>query len=216
MGGQLIANYLAAHPDRVARATVASPGAIWQPAYPDSTDLTPGGQQDQNAALARHPRFAVAAALLTMVGPRPTHTLFPGDQIDTVYQAFVGDLDLKAGCQSPHPPDRTPTGNGSPRYGFWVNMMTTRDDVVHVPDPRPALRTVTTPVLVMRGQCDKVAWPVTREYRDLLPHAILITIPSAGHDIPADRPELYDAAVRAFLLAQPLPRPPYTAEAPPW
>jgi proline iminopeptidase len=91
-----------------------------------------------------------------------------------------------------------------------------RADDQRVADPRPALRSVSTPVVVMRGRCDQIAWKVTREYRDLLPHAVLITIPDAGHEIPSDRPSLYDTAVRAFLLNQPLPRPRHTAETPPW
>ena len=214
-GGQFIANYLAAHVDRVVRATVASPGAIWEPAYPDSTNLTAGGARDQNPALARHPRFAAAAVLLKVVGPQTTHTLFPDGQVDTEYQAFVGDLDLRGGCQNPHLRGLRPTGNGSPRFGFWVNMMTTRD-AEQVPDPRPSLRKASTPILVMRGQCDQLAWNVTREYRDLPPNAVLITIPDAGHEIPTDQPTLYDTAVRAFLLNESLPRPPYIAETPPW
>jgi proline iminopeptidase len=68
----------------------------------------------------------------------------------------------------------------------------------------------------MRGQCDQLAWNVTREYRDVLPNSVLITIPDAGHEIPTDQPTLYEAAVSAFLLNQPLPPPPYTAETPPW
>lgn len=43
-GGPLIANYLAAHPDRVAKAVVYSPGPIWTPAFPD--DLTDSARKD--------------------------------------------------------------------------------------------------------------------------------------------------------------------------
>lgn len=213
-GGQLIANYLAAHPDRVGRATVASPGPIWEPAYPDNANLTAGGARDQSTVLARHPRFTVANLLLSAAGPQSTYTLFPDGQVDTEYQAFVGGLDLRAGCQNPHPPGLRPTGNGEARYGFWVNAMTTRS-AQRVADPRPALRKVSTPVLVMRGQCDQLAWNVTREYRDVLPNALLITIPEAGHEIPTDQPTLYDTSVRDFLLNEPLPRPSYAAETPP-
>jgi proline iminopeptidase len=209
-GGQLIANYLAAHPDRVARAAVASPAPIWSPAYPGSTELTPGGERDQRKALTHHPRFMIAHALLEAVGPRITYTLLPDGQMDGEFEAFTGDLDMRAGCRDGHRPYRRPTSNGSPRFGFWVNAMTTRD-TEHVADPRPALRRVSTPVLVMRAQCDYLAWPVTREYRDLLPNATLITVPHSGHEISTDQPRPYDTAVRDFLLDTPLPQRPYTA-----
>lgn len=41
-GGQLIANYMVAHPERVARAVVSSPGRIWAPAFEDG-GLTAAG-----------------------------------------------------------------------------------------------------------------------------------------------------------------------------
>jgi proline iminopeptidase len=214
-GGQLIANYLAAHPARVARAVVTSPGPIWSPAFPNGTQLTPGGNRDQRQALARYPRFLVAHALLESVGPHTTHTLLPDRQVDDVYQRFAGDLDMWAGCQDGHPPARHRTGNGSPAFGFWVNAMTT-DNAQQIPDPRPALRHVSTPVLVLRAQCDYLAWPVTREYRDVLPNAVLLAVPHAGHELPSDQPEFYATAVGNFLLNTPLPQSPYTSAAPPW
>jgi pimeloyl-ACP methyl ester carboxylesterase len=38
------------------------------------------------------------------------------------------------------------------------------------PDPRPRLRGNTTPALVLRGECDYIAWPVAREYRRAASH----------------------------------------------
>lgn len=207
-GGQLIANYLAAHPDRVARAVVVSPGTIWSPAYPGNEHLSPAGRQDQQGVLARHPRFTAAQVLLEAGGSRAAHTLLPDSPMDGVYQAFVTDLDMSPGC--PDPPARTPAG-----FGFWVNAMTTRD-ARRIADPRPALRAVTAPLLILRGECDYLAWEVAREYRDLLPNATLLPVDGAGHDIATDRPDRYRATVSAFLLDQPLPSAPYLADAPPW
>jgi hypothetical protein len=71
-----------------------------------------------------------------------------------------------AGCQDGHPPARYPTGDGAPTFGFWVNAMTSADSQ-RIPDPRPTLRHVSSPVLVMRAQ-----WtnhypnrPTPRQYR---------------------------------------------------
>src|SRR5690606_33249651 len=43
-GGQLIAEYMAAYPERVERAVVSSPGSIWAPAFDEDTHLTTGGR----------------------------------------------------------------------------------------------------------------------------------------------------------------------------
>lgn len=212
-GAQLIANYLAAHPDRVARAVVASPGTIWPPAYPDSRQLTPEGRRDQQTVLSRHARFVTAQALLAVAGPRAAHTLLPDRLMDGVYQEFVSELDMNPGC--PDPPAGTATDAPPTGFGFWVNALTTRD-ARRVADPRPALRAVTAPVLVLRTECDYLAWEVAREYRDLLPNASLLPVDDAGHDIAADQPDRYRTAVTAFLLDQPLPAPPYLADTPPW
>ncbi|HEX6685162.1 MAG TPA: alpha/beta hydrolase [Candidatus Limnocylindrales bacterium] len=211
-GGQLIANYLAAHPDRVARAVVASPGTIWSPAFPGNEQLSLAGRQDQQAVLARHPRFTSAQVLLATAGPRATHTLLPDSTMDGVYQAFVSELDMRPGC--PDPLTATATQAPPAGFGFWVNAMTTRD-AREIADPRPALRAVTTPMLVLRGECDYLAWAVAREYRDLLPNATLLPIDGAGHDIATDQPDRYRAAVTAFLLDEPLPIAPYLADGPP-
>ena len=69
---------------------------------------------------------------------------------------------------------------------------------------------------VLRGECDHIAWEVTREYREVLPNATLLAIDEAGHVIHDDRPETYREAVRAFLLGARLPQEPYEGDAPPW
>ena len=69
-GATLIANYLAAYPDRVERAVVSSPGGMWAPAFTDATRLSQGGRADQGAVITRHPRFLLAHGLLSLIGPQ--------------------------------------------------------------------------------------------------------------------------------------------------
>lgn len=213
-GGTLIANYLAAHPDRVERAVVSSPGDIWAPARPEADRLTDAGRQDQQEAFGRYPQFMLAHVLMSVVGPRTASTLFPDARMDGVFESVVSDLDMRPGCASA-PPSGT-GGVGEPRgFGFWANAATTLDSR-RVPDPRPALRAATAPVLVLRGECDYIHWASTREYRDVLPNATLLAINDAGHTITTDQPELHREAVRAFLVGERLPRPAYVGSDPPW
>ncbi|MFI6818973.1 alpha/beta fold hydrolase [Nonomuraea sp. NPDC050328] len=194
-GGQLVAAYLAAHPDRVARAVVASPGTLWPAAYADNRQLTEGGSRDQNAVLwERHPRFLAAHLVAGIAGPRVAHVLLPDEAMDGEYEAMVGDLDMRAGCAGQ--PSRVPRwGSG---YGFWANAMSVRD-AAEVADPRPALRRVTVPVLVVRGSCDYLVPEVAGEYAEVLPGARLRTIDGAGHELAHDRPDEYRLLVATFL-----------------
>jgi proline iminopeptidase len=214
-GGTLIANYLAAHPDRVGRAVVSSPGPIWAPAFENTDGLTASGRRDQDQVIADYPRFMVAHVLLGTVGHRVAHTLLPGHQIDGEFEDLVSSLDLWSGCSVEQHPASGPVRDDQAGVGFWANAMTALD-ARQVPDPRPALQSVATPLLVLRSECDYRAWEATREYRDLFPNAIMLTVEDAGHVIPNDRPELYQRAVRAFLLDQPLPEPPYRGTEAPW
>lgn len=211
-GGTLIAHYLAAHSDRVERAVVESPGELWRPAYTDAERLTPQGRADQQSTMDEHPRFLLAHLLMRIAGPEAASRLLPDERVDGVFEAFVGDLAMDPGCTE------STTGGTDPDppagFGFWVNAMTTAD-AGRVPDPRPALRSVTVPVLVLRGTCDYIAWEVTREYRDVLPAATLVVVAGAGHTVASDAPELYRSAVLAHLLDLPLPAPPYGGDVAP-
>ncbi|MEO3791013.1 alpha/beta fold hydrolase [Nonomuraea sp. B10E15] len=194
-GGQLVASYLAAHPDRVARAVVASPGTMWSPAFPDNRQMTEGGLRDQNRVVWEHPRLLLAHVLMEVAGPRTAHALLPDDAADGDFESLVGGLDMRAGC--PGRPLRVP----QPGLGFWANAMTSRD-AGRVADPRPALRRINVPTLVLRGSCDYLAPEVAREYADVLPNAVFRAIDGSGHDIAHDRPGEYGELVTAFLRGQ--------------
>jgi len=214
-GAQLITNYLAAHPDRVDRVVISSPAAIWAPAFTDVTRLAEGGRENQQTVIGRFPRFALAHVLAGAIGPQAASALLPDDQVDGVFETMVQDLDMGAGCPGRSPEQDVESDQEGKGFGFWVNAMTTRD-TRNVGDPRPVLRDLTTPVLVMRAECDYIAWDVTREYRDLMPNAVLVAVGDARHVVSADQPEIYRELVRAFLLDEELPAEPYTGATEPW
>jgi proline iminopeptidase len=136
-GGTLIAHYLAAHPDRVARAVVSSPGPIWAPAFAEG--LTTSGRRDQREVISHYPRFLLAYLLLGTAGPGVTHTLLPDHQMDGVFEAVVGRLDLWSGCSAAQHPPGGAVHDQQAGVGFWANAMTARA-AGRVADPRPALK----------------------------------------------------------------------------
>ena len=77
------------------------------------------------------------------------------------------------------------------------------------------LRSMTLPVLILKGECDYLKWEVTYEYRSLLKNSTLLFLEDAGHMPFLERPELVLDSIRSFLLDKPLPLPAYTDESPP-
>ncbi|MCS7482935.1 alpha/beta fold hydrolase [Umezawaea endophytica] len=211
-GGQLTAHYMAAHPDNVAKAVVASPGAMSSDSFSDGS-LTPTGNSDQSGQFAKHTRFAATFFLAQVGGLRAARTLMPADTADGLYQQFVHSLNMSAGCPDTAEADRS--ADSTAGYSLWVNVATLAS-ASKAADPRPALRHNSTPVLVLRAQCDYLRWEVTREYRDTFPQSTMLTIDGAGHTALADKPAETGAAVAAFLTGESLPAKPYIAAEAPW
>jgi proline iminopeptidase len=87
-----------------------------------------------------------------------------------------------------------PTG-GSGYYAQVITMKT----INQVPDPRSKLKNSQIPVLIMKGQCDNQKWGFVTEYLELFPNHKLTIIPSAGHFIWVEQPELYLKTLQTFL-----------------
>lgn len=205
-GGSLAAQYLAAHPDHVAKVVFTSPGALWLPALPGGdadpwARLTPS-QKKRYDALTSSPRL-LAASLLLNINPNAAHALLGDREADERFHEL--GVVVKDASSCPGAPPRTPHGN---RQGFYVNQITS-EDFRAVPDPRPALRRVRVPALIMRGTCDYVRWAATYDYRRTLPDSTLVMVEGAGHAIAGDQPAIYTAVLRAFLLDRHLPLPAY-------
>ncbi|MFI6429261.1 alpha/beta hydrolase [Rhodococcus oryzae] len=211
-GGSLTAQYIAAHPDRVAKAVFVAPGAIWPTAFPDGVgepwhEMDPA-QQARYDELMGNPRI-LAQSLLMGVNPQAAHAFVPDAEADSWMHevALTGRDGASCSREVTTPPHNNP-------QGFYVNQMTT-DDFGSIQDPRPALTNAQVPVLVMAAQCDFLRWPVTREYRDTFSQSTLVDIQGAGHAVSTDQPEIYTGLLETFLNDQPLPLPAYTFMDPP-
>ena len=197
-GASLAAEYLAAHPDRVAAMVLTSPGTLWAPAWADRGEgdiwdrLTPE-QERRIAELENNPRL-VAWSLLTGVNPRAAHALVPDAEIDPLFAELLDIAAPAAACD----PTRPLTVTSAALPGFYANQLVSADQST-VPDPRPALRSSHVPTLVLRGDCDYKRPEIAAEYAEVLPEARLVTIPDAGHVIESDQPDAYREAILDFL-----------------
>lgn len=204
-GGSLAAQYMAAHGDHVAKAVFTSPGALWGHEYPGSaagdpwTRLTPA-EKAAKEKLNTKPRL-IAASLLLDINPAAAHALVGDRELDHwMHEVALLGKDTTSCAGAP------PTTAHNNPQGFYSNQMTAKD-FERIPDPRPALRGVHVPSLIMRGSCDFIKAEVTEEYRHVLPDSRLVVVRGAGHSIAGGRPQLYTALLRAFLLGEPLPAP---------
>jgi proline iminopeptidase len=68
-------------------------------------------------------------------------------------------------------------------------------------DHRPALKTVTAPVLVLHGSSDIQSESASRTYSQTYPNATFVAIPDAGHFMWMDQPSLFTSTVRDFLTS---------------
>lgn len=206
-GSTLAAAYLVAYGEHVAKVVFSSPGPVWlnevvtQGGASTGERLTPA-QRNRVNDVATRPR-AVLDQILFAENPRAAHAFAGDSEMDAYFDAVLDGSKAAAFCDVSHPPNLPTSGTG-----FYVNKETFADGV-RVPDPRPALRAVQTPALILKGGCDYVAWHYATEYRDLLPNAQLVYLPNAGHKAYYDQTEAYFASLRAFLLDQAPPLAPY-------
>jgi pimeloyl-ACP methyl ester carboxylesterase len=71
-------------------------------------------------------------------------------------------------------------------------------------DLRDVLPRITVPTLLVWGELDaRSPLSVAREFARAIPHANLVVIPDAGHMSNLERPEEFNAAVRAFCRRGP-------------
>jgi len=209
-GGSLAAQYLAAHPGHVQRVAFTSPGPIWPSAWPGGGTGDPwarmtADQRRRRDDLLDRPRIYLQAALQG-VNPNAAHALVGDDEADELMHRIAVLGKDTTSCSGGH---SAPVHDN--HQGFYVNQLTVADFAT-IADPRPALRRIAVPAMIMRGGCDFIPWAVTREYRDTLPNAELVNVPDAGHGIAADQPDLYERLLMAFLTGRRLPVTPYTGD----
>jgi len=82
--------------------------------------------------------------------------------------------------------------------GYYAHIMTVKS-FNEVVNPRPKIKTIKTPLLIMKGQCDNQKWKFAKEYLDLFQNSKLEVIPNAGHSIAIEQQELYTQTIMGFL-----------------
>ena len=209
-GGTLAAHYLAAHPDRVERLVLTSPGAL-NPGDASATRATAG--LDRRATLrtyakALHPRALLAYTLL-QVNPAAARAYVDDPEADARNDAILTVTEPALHCR---PAQSSGPVRGS---GFYALQHPQSATAPPLPDVRPQLDGLTTPTLVVKGSCDYLSWASAMDYRRALPDSRLLYLDGAGHNAHQDRPAEVLAAMEALLTGRALPVAPYQGDSAP-
>ncbi|ESQ85113.1 hypothetical protein AEAC466_05225 [Asticcacaulis sp. AC466] len=195
-GATLAAHYTLAHPDHVAKVVFASPGPLWPPARAGDgaspfESLT-GAAGQRYRELTEAPRV-VAQALLAAANPNAAHRLVGDAEADSwMHEVAVAGVSVGA-C----PGTKVESHIHHNLQGFYTNLMTNRD-LKRVPDPRPGLRAIKVPVLVVRGACDFIAPAYANDYAETFGTAVH-TISGVGHAIDVGKSTEFDSLVLGLL-----------------
>lgn len=209
-GGTLAGHYLAAHPDRVAKLVLLSPGSL-DPADTSANRATSGLSASvrlREYAAALEPR-ALLAYLMLQANARAAHEFFPDNEADARNDTLITITAPGRHCTPRQARDEV---HGT---GFYRLQYPQSARAHSAPDVRPQVAGLQTPALVVKGSCDYLSWRSAVTWLRALPRSELVYLRGAGHDIAQDRPELVRAVIRAFLTGDPGPVPPRTSDAVP-
>lgn len=199
-GGVLASRYMVSYPQRVAKAIFVSPGELWNlDRFPLRFDRT------ANAAfpdVINPPIRFFFALVLLRINPNAAQNLLPQAEIANYMQSLPPVL-LNAQNYCLDDVERIPT-EGTIGTNPYVNQLV-QADKARLPDPRQQLKTVTSPILVLHGDCDFIPLEARQEYTETFPHATLVILPQTGHAIIGTQPILAKKIMQAFLFDQPIP-----------
>ena len=220
-GSTLAANYIANYPTHVAKVVFYSPGEIWN-----------WGKYDFDFTRTAHapfrpefPPLRLLAAFYLMENkdnPELAEKLLPQREAQELYVSWVAPqayLQVCNGDTQKLPPFMISLhSNSSINPGFNPYVTDLLDIEIMEKkerDPHSRLRGNLTPAIVLYSECDFLAWTAPLDYRTTFANAKVYYIPRAGHIISLSQPELMARIIRAFLLGEPDPVPPYSGEADP-
>lgn len=208
-GATLATSFLATHPDRVAKLILLSPAPLWYAAAPDFVDPAARARMDDVeasalAVLERPPLRLMVGRLTATTSRAAAHTLVQDWEAD---QWWTRAMDQALRLGQPRVTCRSDPTWGLPRLeglGFFAYSYTVAD-ALGSEDPRPLIRDLETPALVVRGLCDYVDGQVAQDYLDALPASLYVAVPGAGHLIWTEQQPLLTQVASAFLLDRDVP-----------
>lgn len=194
---------LAAHPDRVDRLLLVSPGPLYPKEWEDRDPCDLKGRasteiQDRFERIIK-PRFWTAGLLLE-VNPVAAHAFLPDAEGDALARRMFALLLPGGVCD----PTRLPAGEDF-GFGMWGNVMTDEDSNERDVRIEDTLSELELPVLILRGGCDYCIPEVASQYESLFLESTLAHVEDAGHFLWLEKPDVLTEVGESFLSGEPEP-----------
>ena len=189
--------YVADNPSKVEKVVFTGPApiapfnndALQQPA-PDSLDLKEPVFNNRDANLKANNLRTRAASFMAAVNGKKLMTDKEADDFQTYLNSQLNKATVA------NPDNAVPAQAGG---GYYAQIMTYNSLLLQTKDPRPRLKRLAIPTLVIRGQYDNQKWGAAKEYLDLFPNHKLVLVKNAGHSVATEHPEIYVNEIRSFL-----------------
>ena len=200
-GGVLAAYYVGRHPNDIAKIIFTNPGPLYPypeqlrfVVAPDSLHLkSPVFTNAQGNNKSANWRTKAMKFLAMEFGIR-----LASDEEADAFSTVSGFEINKSTLYDTARIEQMSLLKPEPRSGYYAEIMTFKN-LLQCKDPRPALKAVDIPVLVLKSQYDNQPWGGTNEYLELFKHHRLTVIPNAGHAVTKEQPLLFIQHVRQFL-----------------
>lgn len=198
-GAILASLYIADNPDKVEKVVFTSPGPM-QPRLAALPDISP-----PDSLKLRKPVFTNSQANQKINNIRTRVTTFLAQQFGIKlcsdreadqFQSYLSNEQNKSVVC-----DTSMTMAAEAGSGFYAHIMTLHS-LSTLKDPRPALKKVSTSMLLLKGQCDNQKWSASKEYLDHFQHQQLVVVQNAGHSISLEQPDVYIKSIHDFLNKQ--------------
>lgn len=204
-GAQIATGFAVLHPELMDRLVLSSPGDIdpgefdenGMPAnlkrYPTPSHLKFRDVDPNNEARAKQDidampvRAIVSLAVATLFNKK----FAPDHEVDNTLNTMASHFTKDMVCDPKHVKKEEGGGGMYSRAGS--NFYEDSDN------PRPLMPKMKSPVLVLQGSCDFIAYSDAFEYVALFPNARYQFIPDAGHIIWWDKPFVYLDEISKFL-----------------
>jgi len=202
-GAELAVQYLIAHPRRVVKLVLVSPGPLYPAEWGDIEPCELKGRlpEESRAQFERliGPRL-LAALLLAEINPQAAHAFLPDNEGDAFVARLFSLLAPGGVCNPAEFPSDADFG-----FGAWGNLMTDSDNDRRGTRFDQLLAEVEIPVLILRGDCDYCRPEVASQYASLLPTSSLVEVPEAGHFLWLDKPDVLSQVAGSFLSGGSVP-----------
>lgn len=197
-GATLSASYAAAHPLRIQKLVLTSPGPSWLPAFDADkirvfNNLSEDNVIELSYVVKPHVRRLAMHRRLLNWNPWLADRFLSERQLDG-FVAAQGHITQRAFvCDPAAARERSFSGQG-----YWVNHHVFAD-LRQIRDPRPDFSQVKAPVLILRGECDYVDEEIAGDFERWFPAAEWVQIEGAGHEIRWERLDRYLEILQTFL-----------------